>query len=129
MELTSRVLFQFSAVKSRITLEKFSATRDKGILTATGNVDFSRNNYSLKLEDFQFDLKSEQFYLTRHKNHELQLDGGLQLSGNLQNPVLSGDVTIPRASFYLPAFTTEGTDPELDEEVGLPRLVQSAARI
>jgi translocation and assembly module TamB len=112
-----------------IVLERFRAERDKGKVTAFGKIDINRDEQKFSLQNLQLDLQVNQFYLSRHKNQEIQLDGNLNLRGNLKNLKFIGDITIPRASIYLPAFLNMGIYQSNGSNEGLPLLVQEQERL
>ncbi len=107
-----------------LVLEKFLAKRDDGTLSASGKIDFNRDQEKISLGTLKLDLLANQFYLSRHRNQEIQLNGGLKLGGDLKNLQYNGDLTIPRASIYLPAFWKTGMNQFLGSNDRIPLLVK-----
>jgi translocation and assembly module TamB len=112
-----------------IVLEKFLAKRDNGTLSASGKIDFMRSAQKFSLQNLQLNLQASQFYLSRNKNQEIQLDGNIGLGGDLKNLQYNGNTTIPRASIYLPAFLNTSINQSVDSNERLPLLIQAQQKL
>jgi translocation and assembly module TamB len=112
-----------SLAKNSISLDKFSARRDNGVMSAYGTVSFDSSLISAKLKNAHFNFNANKIYLVKHRDYEIQISGDANFSGDLKNPLFGGNLQILRSSFYLPAFTGDETARNVAGESGFPRLV------
>lgn len=116
------------ADSAAITLDQLQVEGpEEGWIRANGRVEFDSSLFSGKLREFKFEMSSEDFYMSNHHHHQLQLSGNAFLGGTVANPEIDGDLIVNRSSIYLPAVTGEGSQPA-EDETSLPLLVRERRR-
>ncbi len=91
------------AEKDRFVLKKFEVARDAGSINATGymQLDFSGEDDSIISSDLK--LMADKFFITQHKDFELQISSDIQFQNYEEGPRIGGEIDIIRSNFYLPA--------------------------
>jgi len=108
---------------SKISIDTFLVKREKGFLSATGNLEFDSTLIKGKIISSTLMANADQFFVTRHKNYEIQIDASTYLKTGNNKPEFGGKINVRRSDFYLPAFiaSTEADNQDNDE----PLLVQA----
>ncbi len=108
-----------------IKIKDISAHRGSGRVQITGELQYDSTIVAGEIRSTDFDLTAHDFYVTRHKNYEVQVNAGTDLSGPLNSATFGGKVTVLRSRIYLPAFTDEADAAEL---AGEPPMLVLATR-
>lgn len=93
---------------NQVIIDSLFTRRDKGTFLIRGHVGFDTTLISGNVEDVDASLKARDFYLSRHRNHEIQINSDAWLKTRGENPVFGGELTVLRSSFYLPAILDMG---------------------
>lgn len=106
---------------NRVVVDSLFIRNEKGTLMAQGNLGFDSTFVSGTLSDADVSLKARDFFVSRHRNHEIQInsDAWVRMKNNV--PEFGGDLTVLRSSFYLPALLDMGGP----SEVNKPMLVRA----
>ena len=116
--ISARVDFDSSTV----TLEHLRAKRDKGTLSAQGQIRYANGYASGTIDAGHFTLTADKFYLVRHRHYQAEISAHASVDGNLKTPTYDGTVTVLRSNFYIPALAESNTGTTADE-AELPMLV------
>lgn len=114
-----------TADTNRVILDELRAQRQTGYIEAKGIVNLSENLISGKINTSQFQLIAENFYITNHKNYQLQISADTQLKGTVDSAEYSGKVTVQQSSFTLPSMMEIVGDRQQNKEISLPLLVEA----
>ena len=106
---------------NRIMVDSLFARRDKGTFLVTGSVAFDSGLVSGNLSRIDMSLKAKNFFVSRHPNHEIQINADTWFSMEEENPTYRGNLTVLRSSFYLPALLNMGAA----SDVNKPMLVNA----
>ncbi len=106
----SNLVFSTTLDNNRVMLDSLYVTTKKGDLLATGEMAFDSTIVSGKVSTMRAQIKANNFYVTRHKNHELQIDANIQLKDSARLINFDGDLTIVSSDFFLPALLDMGDD-------------------
>jgi translocation and assembly module TamB len=106
---------------NRVVIDSLFVRHEKGTMLASGNVAFDTSLVSGSLSGIDLSLKAKDFYLSRHRNHEIQINADAWLKTRNDAPVYGGKLTVLRSSFYLPALFEMGGHAEMNK----PMLVQA----
>ncbi|WP_234408691.1 translocation/assembly module TamB domain-containing protein [Marinilabilia salmonicolor] len=106
---------------NRVVVDSLFIRNEKGTLMAQGNLAFDSTFVSGTLSDADVSLKARDFFVSRHRNHEIQInsDAWVRMKNNV--PEFGGDLTLLRSSFYLPALLDMGAP----SQVNKPMLVRA----
>ncbi|WP_462317966.1 translocation/assembly module TamB domain-containing protein, partial [Marinilabilia sp.] len=94
---------------------------EKGKMLISGNFSFDTTLVAGSFSGGDLSLKADEFFLSQHRNHEIQIDADAWLKVNDDKPEYGGDLTVLRSSFYLPAILDMGGSSEINK----PLLVQA----
>lgn len=111
-----------SIAETRISLDSLFARHGSGTLLAQGYVDMDSSLTSGRLSDTNLKLTAHEFHLSRHRNHEIQINADAFFRDQNQQPRFGGNIEVLRSNFNLPALldmTEEGS------ELNDPLLVQA----
>jgi autotransporter translocation and assembly factor TamB len=92
--------------------------KDFRMRSGPGNLEVVSGSLSLSkkyLENFNAQLKAKNFQLMNNKKMQATADGKINLSGSIQAPQFSGELTIIQARIYYPAWLEEDTAVRLTE--------------
>jgi translocation and assembly module TamB len=106
---------------NRVIVDSLFARNEKGTLLVSGNMTFDTTLVSGNLSDADLSLTARDFFLSRHRNHEIQVSADTWVKINNNVPVYGGSFTVQRSSFYLPALLNMGRS----SQVNKPLLVQA----
>ncbi|MCI0494690.1 translocation/assembly module TamB domain-containing protein [candidate division KSB1 bacterium] len=99
---------------SSFAIDKFQARSDKGILTATGKIDFTQSSLNGVIKTTNVDMTAENFLAINNKNYEVIIDGDVNLTGDPAAPQFGGSIRVLRSRFYIPALIQ--ATPQTDED-------------
>ncbi|MFW5754151.1 MAG: translocation/assembly module TamB domain-containing protein, partial [Marinilabiliaceae bacterium] len=105
---------------NRVVLDSLFTRRDKGKFLVSGHMGFDSTLISGQLSDVDMTLKADDFFLSKHSNHEVQIDADTWLQTRQEGPVFGGELVVLRSGFYLPALLDMGGDSDESQ----PLLVQ-----
>ncbi len=109
--------------ENKISIDTFVVKREKGFFSATGNLEFDSTLIKGKIISSTLIANADRFFLTRHKNYELEIDAKTYLKTGNNKPKFGGKINVRQSDFYLPAFiASAGTNEEEDDT---PLLVQA----
>ncbi len=93
-----------SFLPDKIELDTIRISSDDGSFTGSGKLDLKKifPEWNISRTELQFDF--EEFNLFDHSQFNVQITGNADLSGEKDNLVYDGELTIPRAEIYLPAI-------------------------
>ncbi len=104
-----------------VSLDTLHIVRSDGSLTATGKVTFQDNILSGLIQSTQIGFDSDEFFVVRHDDYEIQISGHAGLEGSIEKPTYSGEIRVDRSRIFLPALTNGGGD-DADKTQGVPLL-------
>lgn len=87
-----------------ILLDSLFARHFSGTLLARGNLKMDSTITSGIIKSSDINIRANQFYLTRHRNHEIQIDANTHFRDIENAPRFGGNIKVLRSSFYLPAL-------------------------
>ena len=111
-----------SVEETRISLDSLFARHGNGTLLAQGYVDMDSSLTSGRLSDTNLRLTAREFHLSRHRNHEIQINADAFFRDQDQQPRFGGNIEVLRSNFYLPALLDMAGD---GSELNDPLLVQA----
>lgn len=82
----------------RITIDSFAASNGKGILTATGQIDFLGNQDF----PFSFNLSFNHFPLTDIDLVSAEAEGKIEIKGNLKGALAKGRLEVVQSDLHVP---------------------------
>lgn len=85
-----------------LTVSEFTASSGNGRVTGSGSARLSRFSF----EEFDLEFEADDFLAINNQSYRAVADGSGRLSGSMERPVFSGDITVPSADFYLNDETT-----------------------
>ncbi|HEX9973521.1 MAG TPA: translocation/assembly module TamB domain-containing protein, partial [bacterium] len=89
---------------SSFAIDKFQARSDRGILTATGKIDFTRTGLGGVIKTTNVDIIADNFLAINNKNYEVIIAGNVGLTGDPAAPQFGGSIRVLRSRFYIPAL-------------------------
>lgn len=89
---------------SSVTIKKFQARSDRGMVTATGKIDFTHRGFGGVLKTTNVDLTADNFLAVSNQNYEVIIGGDVKLTGDPAAPQFGGSIQVLRSRFYLPAL-------------------------
>ncbi|HRR63160.1 MAG TPA: translocation/assembly module TamB domain-containing protein, partial [Paludibacteraceae bacterium] len=98
------ILTNLEFQNNNIKLDTFLIKSQKGFMLATGNVKLIPPLNNLKINDAGMKVEFNNFEPISHKYYNMELSGNASLATNQDSSYFSGEVTIPRSEFYLPAL-------------------------
>ncbi len=116
-----------TADTNRVILDKLRAQQQTGYIEAKGIVNLSENLISGKINTTQFQLTAKNFYITKHKNYQVQISADTQLKGTVDSAKYSGLITVQQSSFTLPSMMEIMGDRQQNRDISLPLLVEATA--
>lgn len=105
-----------------IQLDTLFASHLKGTLLASGSFRMDSSLLSGNIISSDVQLKADRFYLTKHRNHEVQINANVYFKDKDKMPQFGGNLQVLRSSFYLPALTDMSSG---SSSLGNPLLVQA----
>ena len=105
-----------------IQLDTLFARHLKGTLLSTGRFRMDSSLLSGNIISSDFRLIADRFYLSKHRNHEIQINADAFFRDNDNKPQFGGNIQVLRSSFYLPALTNMSSGSTISGE---PLLVQA----
>jgi hypothetical protein len=107
---------------NKVIVDSLFARNEKGTLLISGDIAFDTTLISGNLSDADLSLKARDFFLSRHRNHEIQISADTWVKIDNDLPVYGGDLTIQRSSFYLPALLNMGSSSQVNKPLLLKAL-------
>lgn len=89
---------------TRVVLDTLFARHFNGTLLASGLIEMDSSLFKGKMKSANMNLRANQFYLTRHRDFEIQIDADAFFRDVDQNPRFGGNIKVLRSSFNLPAI-------------------------
>lgn len=112
---------------NQVIIDSLFARRDKGTLLIEGNMALDTTLVSGNVSSIDLSLKAREFYLSRHRNHEIQINSDAWFKTRDEKPVYGGRLTVLRSSFYLPAILDMGGKGEADKPMLMQALEDTTA--
>lgn len=106
---------------NKVMVDSVFVRGDKGKMLISGDLSFDTTLVAGNFSDASLSLKANEFFLSHHRNHEIQIDADAWIKINEDKPEYGGDLTVLRSSFYLPAILDMGGSSEINK----PLLVQA----
>lgn len=94
----------FVVDSSSFAIEKFQTRSDRGILTATGKIDFARSGFGGVIKTTDVNMTADNFLAVNNKNYEIIIGGDVKLTGDPATPQFGGAIRVHRSRFYIPAL-------------------------
>ncbi len=116
--------FKLVVGPENLSISTFQVKGKSGSLSLSGGVEFDSSIVKGNLKQVDIKLAANDFLAAQSRDYEITLNGNAELSGDLDRLRYRGEISIPRARFYLPAFMKNygaGTGVER-----LPLLVEAA---
>ncbi|MBD3258969.1 hypothetical protein GF377_11090, partial [candidate division GN15 bacterium] len=107
---------------NQLSLDSLSVKSGDGYLRANGTVELGESLMSGTVSRLDFSMNANKFRAVRHRHYEAVISGRAGITGNQDGAEFSGDMTINRSSWYLPALTGEATTTDNRD---VPMLVQA----
>ena len=107
---------------SSFAIQQFQTRSDKGILTATGKIDYNRSSLDGVIKTTNVNVVADNFLAINNKNYEIIIGGDVNLTGNPASPQFGGAIRVLRSRFYIPALIQNS---QLDVDDIKPILVQA----
>lgn len=95
-----------------IIINNFKAKSEGYLKIIEGSLSLSQQH----IERFRARLRADNFELMDTKALETSVTGEITLSGSIQAPVITGDLSVPDARVYYPAWIEEETTVELTDQ-------------
>ena len=115
------ILLRLSIDEKKINMDSLYV-RQKGYLLASGIVEMKESIASGKIESSNLTIKARDFYLTRHRDYEIQINSDLSFHDKEGTSKFGGNIKVLRSSFNVDALTEMGGSTKKLEE---PLLVQA----
>jgi len=122
----SDITLDLSLDDSGLTIDSFLVKSGGGALRAEGYVDPGENLIAGEIAAAGVELKADRFRLAGHRHYDLVVTGQTGLKGDSDSLEISGDITVNRSSWYLPALMGES---DRTEENGVPMLVAATREL
>ncbi|PWE01352.1 translocation/assembly module TamB domain-containing protein [Marinilabilia rubra] len=106
---------------NKVVIDSVFARSGDGSLLVKGILKFDTTLVAGDFSDANLSLKASEFFVSHHRNHEVQIDADAWVKINDDKPQYGGNLTVLRASFYLPALLDMGGSSEINK----PLLVQA----
>jgi translocation and assembly module TamB len=119
------IQLKIKADSTRIDMEKFRISREKGFIEVGGYLNFSDNLLEGEIKSTDFRLIARDFYVAKHKDFEILIDSDNQLQNQGKSANLDGTITVKRSSFYVPALQERLGDISSEEAPDRPLLVKA----
>ncbi|TAJ13142.1 translocation/assembly module TamB [Marinilabiliaceae bacterium JC017] len=110
------------ARSKEIFIDSLFIKRQDGFLKAHGSLQFDSTLLSGNIISTELTTVANQFYLTKHRDYEIQIDANTFIKSANQQPEFGGWIKVLRSSFYLPAFTST---PASGQPKDVPMLVDA----
>ena len=95
----------------------------KGTLLAQGGMEIDSVITSGKIKNSDISILAKDFYLSNHRNHEMQIYADAFFKNEIDSiPTFGGNITVLRASFNLPAIMNMASG---SSSLGEPMLIQA----
>jgi hypothetical protein len=120
--------FKFVADGSRLVVDHFTARRDGGSLNVPGFVQLSDSILHGVIEDFDFKLTANDFYVLKHRDYDIQIDSDVEFKSVDGQPTYIGEIEVLRSSIYLPALGVESGVSASDADPTTPLLAKATNR-
>ncbi|WP_026474813.1 translocation/assembly module TamB domain-containing protein [Alkaliflexus imshenetskii] len=89
---------------TQILIDTIFARHFNGTLLASGVVEMDSSLFTGKMKSANMNLRANQFYLTRHRDFQIQIDADAFFRDVDHNPRFGGNIKVLRSSFNLPAI-------------------------
>ena len=114
------ILLKLSLDDTHIGVDSLFVRHLKGTLLAQGNIELDSVITSPKIKSADVTLNADKFYVSNHRNHEIEIDAALFLQ-SVKDVVFGGKITILRAGINLPVILGMASSSTLED----PLLVQA----
>jgi translocation and assembly module TamB len=116
------IRLKLSVDDTDVKLDSLFIRHLKGTFLAHGDMSMDTSLLKGKITSTHMTVKAKDFFVTRHRNYEVQIDADAFFKDEDNNPSFGGEVTVLRSSFNLPALLKMTEDQGKENE---PLLVQS----
>ncbi|MBI5472238.1 MAG: translocation/assembly module TamB domain-containing protein [Ignavibacteriae bacterium] len=121
------IQLQVDATKDNITLTRCDIRTGDGAFHGSGKVGFGGGVVGGTLATTTVDFSANEFVVADGDDVELVIDGKAQLGGNARNLQYGGNLSVSRASVWLPTFTDKMEKERAKTSV--PLLVSATRRV
>lgn len=108
----------------KLSISTFQVKGKSGSLSLSGGMEFDSSIVKGNLKQVDIKLAAKNFLAAQSRDYEIVLNGDAELSGKPENLRYRGDISVPRARFYLPALMKNYDAAAVPEK--LPLLVEAA---
>lgn len=109
---------------NKVVIDSLFARSDKGTLMVEGDLAFDSTFVSGNLSDADVSVKAEDFFVSRHQNHEIQINSDAWVRMKDKVPEFGGTLRVLRSSLYLPAILEMGESSEVNKPLLVKALEQ-----
>ncbi len=115
------IILRLSVDGNKINMDSLYV-RQKGYLLASGIIEMEESISSGKIASSNLTIKARDFYLTRHRDYEIQINSDLSFEDKQGTSKFGGNIKVLRSTFNVDALTNMGgTSKKLDD----PLLIQA----
>ncbi len=107
--------------ENTINIDTVFIQANKGYLAAKGHITFDSTIISGKISNSAFNTDINRFYVSQHKNHDINISGTPYISSDHGNPLFGGKLTVNNSSFFIPGLLK--TDETKSKEENIPILI------
>ncbi|HKL71789.1 MAG TPA: translocation/assembly module TamB domain-containing protein [Marinilabiliaceae bacterium] len=115
------ILLRLSVDGNKINMDSLYI-RQKGYLLASGIIEMKESIASGKIESSNLAIKARDFYVSQHRNYEIQINSDLSFHDKQGTSKFGGNIKVLRSSFNIDALTEMGGSTRKLEE---PLLIQA----
>jgi len=115
------ILLRLSVDGNKINMDSLYI-RQKGYLLASGIIEMKESITSGIIESSNLTIKARDFYLSQHRNYEIQINSDLSFQDKKGTSKFGGNIKVLRSSFNIDAITEMGGSTRKLEE---PLLIQA----
>jgi translocation and assembly module TamB len=112
---------------NRVVVDSLFVRREKGTLMIKGNMAFDSTFVSGNLSDADMSVKAKDFFVSRHRNHEIQINSDAWVRMKNEVPEFGGTLRVLRSRFYLPALLKMGGSSDINKPMLVRALEQQEA--
>jgi autotransporter translocation and assembly factor TamB len=112
------------AENDQFILKKFEVLRNRGRLNASGSMQLDLAGEDASIISSDLKLMADKFFITQHKDFELQVSSEIHYRDEQEGPRIGGEVEITRSNFYLPTVMNRLGGITSGSDDPTPRLVK-----
>lgn len=122
------ILLRLSIDEKQINMDSLFV-RQRGYMLVTGGVKMKESITSGEIESSTLTVKARDFYLTQHRDYEIQINSDLSFQDKQGTSVFGGNIKVLRSSFNIDALTEMSGGSRITEEPLLIQALKNADRI